>query len=455
MPVSKRFSQTGTLTTSRPRSAMSRARGDGSEEDAAGPSREAHSESVRFKRTPAQGRDATPGFDARNRSPNPAKRALALPAEPERCDTGSAKSGRAPSRRKRRRHFERRRQFPVRSRQLSHRFPTPPSHDVARRRLPPLPKLQFRPTAAVLGVARASPPMRIRPEGIGHESRKAFARAERVRVRRLFARRNPAQGGDARGEESAHAAAARIRAFDRRRRIDRPRRHVLLHRARRSPIELRRAAVDGGRRLHPRSGAGDDRRGGTLHRQLPDRHGLGEPADFRARGRQELGRRLGRQPRWGARSRVPAVDVPFPGPQRRQCRPRAAQTRRRQGFARLDDDLLQGDHVQHPGLPGRVARLCGTLGERQDRGHVAASRRLRRRRLRALHRQHDVPADGLADRANGPPAGGARRLRITLANIAHNIVWATLGNIVGGAGFVGAVYWLIYRKGLGGLTELR
>ena len=43
---------------------------------------------------------------------------------------------------------------------------------------------------------------------------------------------------------------------------------------------------------------------------------------------------------------------------------------------------------------------------------------------------------------------------ITAANIVHNLFWATLGNIVGGAGFVGAVYWLIYRKGLGGLTQL-
>ncbi|EJW12586.1 Formate efflux transporter [Rhodovulum sp. PH10] len=43
---------------------------------------------------------------------------------------------------------------------------------------------------------------------------------------------------------------------------------------------------------------------------------------------------------------------------------------------------------------------------------------------------------------------------ITLAGIAHNIVPATLGNIVGGAGFVGFVYWAIYRKGLGGITPL-
>ncbi|HEY0328473.1 MAG TPA: formate/nitrite transporter family protein [Rhodopseudomonas sp.] len=43
---------------------------------------------------------------------------------------------------------------------------------------------------------------------------------------------------------------------------------------------------------------------------------------------------------------------------------------------------------------------------------------------------------------------------ITLFNIMHNIIPATLGNIVGGAGFVGLIYWAIYRKGLGGLTPL-
>ena len=38
---------------------------------------------------------------------------------------------------------------------------------------------------------------------------------------------------------------------------------------------------------------------------------------------------------------------------------------------------------------------------------------------------------------------------ITLAGIIHNLVPVTLGNIVGGAGLVGAVYWLIYRAAFG------
>ena len=43
---------------------------------------------------------------------------------------------------------------------------------------------------------------------------------------------------------------------------------------------------------------------------------------------------------------------------------------------------------------------------------------------------------------------------ITLSGIAHNLIPATLGNIVGGAGFVGFTYWLIYRKSLGGAAPL-
>ena len=38
---------------------------------------------------------------------------------------------------------------------------------------------------------------------------------------------------------------------------------------------------------------------------------------------------------------------------------------------------------------------------------------------------------------------------ITMSGIFHNLVPVTLGNIVGGAGFVGAVYWAIYRVTFG------
>jgi formate/nitrite transporter len=38
---------------------------------------------------------------------------------------------------------------------------------------------------------------------------------------------------------------------------------------------------------------------------------------------------------------------------------------------------------------------------------------------------------------------------ITIAGIIHNLVPVTLGNIVGGAGFVGGIYWAIYRAAFG------
>jgi formate transporter len=38
---------------------------------------------------------------------------------------------------------------------------------------------------------------------------------------------------------------------------------------------------------------------------------------------------------------------------------------------------------------------------------------------------------------------------ITIPGIIHNLIPVTLGNIVGGGGLVGLVYWLIYQRGLG------
>jgi formate transporter len=38
---------------------------------------------------------------------------------------------------------------------------------------------------------------------------------------------------------------------------------------------------------------------------------------------------------------------------------------------------------------------------------------------------------------------------ITIPGIIHNLVPVTLGNILGGAGMVGFVYWTVYRKGVG------
>jgi len=56
--------------------------------------------------------------------------------------------------------------------------------------------------------------------------------------------------------------------------------------------------------------------------------------------------------------------------------------------------------------------------------------------------------------ATGQAPAGLDVSVITLSGIVHNLVPATLGNIVGGAGFVGFIYWAIYRKCLGGLSAL-
>jgi formate transporter len=42
---------------------------------------------------------------------------------------------------------------------------------------------------------------------------------------------------------------------------------------------------------------------------------------------------------------------------------------------------------------------------------------------------------------------------VTMAGIVHNLIPVTLGNIVGGSGFVGFVYWVIYRKGFGAVRK--
>lgn len=34
---------------------------------------------------------------------------------------------------------------------------------------------------------------------------------------------------------------------------------------------------------------------------------------------------------------------------------------------------------------------------------------------------------------------------VTLAGAVHNLLWVTLGNVIGGAGFVGLAYWVCYR----------
>lgn len=60
-----------------------------------------------------------------------------------------------------------------------------------------------------------------------------------------------------------------------------------------------------------------------------------------------------------------------------------------------------------------------------------------------------LPLAWLLVQTGGPVLPGTDVSAITIAGIVHNLVPVTLGNVVGGAGLVGLVYWLIYRRGLG------
>ena len=55
----------------------------------------------------------------------------------------------------------------------------------------------------------------------------------------------------------------------------------------------------------------------------------------------------------------------------------------------------------------------------------------------------------MADGPDRSRPGSFDASAITLSGIIHNLVPVTLGNIVGGAGLVGAMYWAIYRAAFG------
>jgi formate transporter len=59
-----------------------------------------------------------------------------------------------------------------------------------------------------------------------------------------------------------------------------------------------------------------------------------------------------------------------------------------------------------------------------------------------------LPLAWLLTRTGNVPANFDASL-ITISGIVHNLVPVTLGNIVGGAGLVGAIYWAIYRAAFG------
>jgi formate/nitrite transporter len=63
-----------------------------------------------------------------------------------------------------------------------------------------------------------------------------------------------------------------------------------------------------------------------------------------------------------------------------------------------------------------------------------------------------LPLAWLLTETGKVPAGFDGSL-ITIAGIIHNLIPVTLGNIVGGSGLVGFVYWAIYREGPGAFQK--
>jgi formate/nitrite transporter FocA (FNT family) len=95
-----------------------------------------------------------------------------------------------------------------------------------------------------------------------------------------------------------------------------------------------------------------------------------------------------------------------------------------------------------------LARLCRAVGRRQDRragiaglGFIAAGFE------HCVANMYFLPLAWLMT-SMGKVPDGFDASAITLSGIVHNLVPVTLGNIVGGAGLVGAMYWMIYRAAL-------
>ena len=105
--------------------------------------------------------------------------------------------------------------------------------------------------------------------------------------------------------------------------------------------------------------------------------------------------------------------------------------------------------MQHACLHGSLDCLCWPFGFRQDSRSNTANLRLRSGRFEhCVANMYFLPLAWVLVEAGKTPADFDASL-ITIGGIVHNLVPVTLGNIVGGAGFVGVVYWLIYKKGLG------
>ena len=232
-------------------------------------------------------------------------------------------------------------------------------------------------------------------------------------------------------------------------------RALLYHRCQRRGAELRHGPRARRPGVLARAGAGVGRRRRAVYGQQSDRDGVGKRKGLHGDDAAQLAHRLVRQLVGCAWTRRPGLLFPSSRHEWRPHRPVDIEHGGRKDPARIRDAFLQGHSVQRACLPGGLACLCGAVGHRQDRRAHIAGLGFHSGRLRALRGQHVFPAAGVADDPDWPRSADFDASPITMSGIIHNLVPVTLGNIVGGAGLVGAVYWTIYRAAFGAGSRTR
>ena len=125
----------------------------------------------------------------------------------------------------------------------------------------------------------------------------------------------------------------------------------------------------------------------------------------------------------------------------------AVRDRRGEDEPRLRSGRRARRALQRARVPRRLAHLQRTHRDGQDPRGRAADRRLRRRRVRAQRREHVLHPDR--------PARARTTLTLQGIEVEHlswsaffvdNLLPVTIGNVIGGAVMVGAVYWLVYLR---------
>ena len=139
---------------------------------------------------------------------------------------------------------------------------------------------------------------------------------------------------------------------------------------------------------------GRRRRRRAVHGKQPDRHGLGERQGEDAQPAAELARHLRRKLRRSDRDGRPDVLHHAVHLRRRRGGSGGVDDGQQQGGARLRARIGARHHVQRAGVSGVLDVLQRAHDRRPGRHHHSPDRRVRRRRLRAQHRERLFHSDG-------------------------------------------------------------